>query len=138
MNRTTLTIACMAVAAATTLAMADPGNGSGIGMGAGCGAGAGAEAGATCPGGGSPGMGPGHGGGSGMRGGGQGMTLLTPDERALHRENMHSLKSVEECQAYLAQHQQLLQERAKASGVAIPPGPRGNACERMKARGMFG
>ena len=84
------------------------------------------------------GRGPGNGGGYGMRGGGQGLALLTPEERALHRENMHSLKSVDECEAYLAQHRQMLQERAKASGVAIPAGPRGNACERMKARGMFG
>ena len=77
-------------------------------------------------------------GGYGMRGGGQGMALLTPEERTAHRDAMHSFKTVEECTAYMTQHQQLLQERAKAQGVAAPPGPRGNACERMKARGMIG
>jgi hypothetical protein len=73
-----------------------------------------------------------------MRGGGQGMALLTPEERTQHRESMSSLKTVEACTAYMAQHQQMLQDRAKEKGVAAPPGPRGNACERMKARGMFG
>ena len=36
------------------------------------------------------------------------------------------------------QHRQLVEERAKEKGVAAPLGPRGNACERMKMRGMTG
>ena len=107
-------------------------------------------AGANCPnaggpGGYGPGYGPGYGrgGGSGPgagygRGGGPGMALLTPEERAQHREAMHSLTTVEQCNAYIAGHRQMLEERAKEKGVAPPPGPRGNVCERMKARGMFG
>lgn len=143
MNKLTLTIGALALSAAATLTMADPGGfGYGMGMGGGCGVGAGPGPGAAagCPGGYGPGAGPGYGrgGGYGMRGGGQGMALLTPEERTAHRDAMHSFKTVEECTAYMTQHQQLLQERAKAQGVAVPPGPRGNACERMKARGMIG
>ena len=137
MKKLSLAIGTLALAVAATLAMADPG-GYGMGMGPGCaaGAGPGPGAGAGCPGGYGPGYG--RGGGYGMRGGGQGMALLTPEERTAHRDAMHSFKTVEECTAYMTQHQQLLQERAKAQGVTAPPGPRGNACERMKARGMIG
>lgn len=145
MKKLSLAIGTLALAVAATLAMADPGGyGYGMGMGGGCGAGAGpgpgSGAAAGCPGGYGPGAGPGYGrgGGYGMRGGGQGMALLTPEEQTAHRTAMHSFKTVEECTAYMTQHQQLLQERAKAQGVAVPPGPRGNACERMKARGMIG
>ena len=114
--------------------------GYGPGMGPGCGTGAGPGAGAACPGGYGPGAGPGYGlgGGRGMRGGGQGMALLTPEERTAHRDMMHSFKTVDECTAYMTEHQKLLQDRAKEKGVAAPPGPRGNPCERMKARGMIG
>jgi hypothetical protein len=141
MKKLSLTIGTLALAVAATLAMADPGGygyGMGMGMGTGCaaGAGPGPGAGAGCPGGYGPGAGAGP--GYGMRGGGQGMALLTPEERTAHRDAMHSFKTVEECAAYMAQHQQLLQERAKAKGVEPPPGPRGNACERMKARGVIG
>ena len=147
MKKFSLTLGTLALAVAATLAMADPGGyGMGMGMGGGCGAGAGSGtspgAAAGCPGGHGPGAGAGpgygRGGGYGMRGGGQGMALLTPEEQTAHRDAMHSFKTVEECAAYMTQHQQLLQERAKAQGVAAPPGPRGNACERMKARGMIG
>jgi hypothetical protein len=75
------------------------------------------------------GMGPGSGGGT---------PLLTEEERAQHREKMHSFKTVEECNAYLAEHRSLLTERAKEKGVSAPAGPHGNPCERMKARGIIG
>jgi hypothetical protein len=71
------------------------------------------------------------------RGGGQAMALLTPEEQAQHRLAMHSFKTTEECTAYIAQHQQMLQERAKEKGVAAPSGPRGNMCERMKMHGFM-
>jgi len=145
MKKLSLTIGTLALAVTATLAMADPG-GYGMGMGGGCGAGAGPGTGpgaaAGCPGGFGPGAGAGpgygRGGGYGMRGGGQGTALLTPEERTAHRDTMHSFKTVEACTAYMTQHQQLLQERAQAKGVAAPPGPRGNPCERMKARGLIG
>jgi hypothetical protein len=69
---------------------------------------------------------------------GSGTPLLTEEERAQHREKMHSFKTVEECNAYLTEHRQMMAERAKEKGVSAPAGPRGNPCERMKARGMLG
>jgi hypothetical protein len=129
------TLAVGMVAMAATLALAGPG-GYGMGMGQGCGA-ANATGAACCgPGGNGPGPGFGRGGFNG--GGGPAMALLTPEEQAQHRAAMHSFKTTEECTAYMAQHQQLMQERAKEKGVAAPLGPRGNPCERMKMRGMTG
>mgnify|MGYP003489828476 CR=1 FL=1 len=49
---------------------------------------------------------------------------------------MHSLKTADECNAYIAEHRKLIAERAKEKGLAPPP-QRGNACERMKARGLL-
>jgi hypothetical protein len=50
---------------------------------------------------------------------------------------MHAVKTLDECNAITAQHRQLLEQRAKEKGLAAPPGPRGNMCERMKARGFI-
>lgn len=135
MKKLSLVLGIVAASVAASLALAQPG---GYGPGPGCGAMAGANCAA-----GVGGQGPGYGRGGGMgpgggRGPGSGMSLLTPDEQAQHREMMHSFKTVEECNAYLAEHQKLMAERAKEKGVAAPAGPRGNACERMKARGMIG
>ncbi len=122
-----------AMAASLAMAQAGGGYGAGAGMGRGCGA----QCVDGCPGGG-PGYGPGNGrcGGAGP-GGGQGKALLTPDERAQYHDAMHAVKTVDECNALVVQHRQLLQDRAKEAGVAPPAGPRGNPCERMKARGFI-
>ena len=37
----------------------------------------------------------------------------------------------------MAAHHAAMAERAKVKGVTLPE-PRGNACERMQARGRFG
>jgi hypothetical protein len=134
-----LTWAVGLAAMAATLAIAGPGgNGMGMGMGMGQGCGTGAATGAACPGPAGNGPGPAYGRGGFNGGGGPAMALLTPEEQAQHRLAMHSFKTAEECNAYIAQHQQLVQERAKEKGVAAPVGPRGNMCERMKMRGMIG
>lgn len=131
MKKLTWVVGLAAVAA--TLAIAGPGgNGMGMGMGQGCGAGA------ACPGPAGNGPGPGYGRGGFNGGGGPAMALLTPEEQAQHRLAMHSFKTAEECTAYVAQHRQLVQERATEKGMAAPVGPRGNMCERMKMRGMIG
>ena len=136
MSRLTISLVTVAAAIAASVALADPA-GPGYGPGYGPGAGAG------CVNAGSPGAGCGYGPGYGMgrgmgRGGGQGYgaQLLTPDERAAHMETMHSFTTVEQCNAYLAEHRQLIAERAQAAGLAVPP-QRGNPCERMKARGFL-
>lgn len=129
----TLSIATAAVAA--SLAVAGPGYGPGAGMGTGCTA---TDAAATCTGGAGMGMGP----GAGMRGGrghgmGYGRELMTVEERTAHRNQMMSLKTLDECNSYLAAHHAEMVARATAKGITLPA-PRANACERMQAHGRFG
>jgi len=94
------------------------------------------------------GMGPGMGGMGGMGPGARGMryqfnkdntpgwSLMTPEERTAHHNAMMSAKTYEECKAAQeAQHKQM-EARAKEQGKTLP-GPRQNACERMKARGFY-
>ncbi len=165
MRKFSLAVGTLAIAVGATFALAHP-PGNGYGAGAGCAAAGDATATTACPmAGGGPGqgmgygqgmgpgagmgyghgagMGPGRGAGYGRGGGmgpggGQALALLTPEERTAHREAMHNLKSVEECTAYVAQQRELITERAKEKGVAVPFGPRGDMCERMQAHGMFG
>ena len=128
MKKIALTLGFAAATIATSLAFAGPGGGPGYGPGCADGTAA------TCQGGKGPGMGM-HGGQG--RGQGAGLELMTPEERAAHRAQMKSLTTVEQCNAYLADHRAEMAERAKAKGVTLPE-PRGNACERMQARGRFG
>jgi Spy/CpxP family protein refolding chaperone len=123
-------VAAVAAASAT----AQPGSGWGPGMEPGCRVAQGA---ADCP---SPGgrCGPGyrHGGGHGW-GGGRGSTLLTHEERGAFHDAMHAVKTLDECNALVARHRQLLEQRAREKGVAAPAGPRGDVCGRVKARGFI-
>lgn len=98
-----------------------------------------------------PGMGGGPGmqnsvpGGSGMGRGAQAMrfdqnntrgwTLMTPDERAAHREKMLSLKTYDECKTFQTEHRATMEARAKEKGTTLPV-PRQNVCDRMKAGGL--
>ena len=130
MTKTFAVAVGLAAAMAAAVAMAQPIGGSGWGPG--CGA-----VQVDCPGTGR-GYGPGygHGGGYGW-GSGQGSALLTPEERSTFHDEMHAVKTLDECNAITAQHRQLLEQRAKEKGVAAPAGPQGNMCERMKARGFI-
>jgi hypothetical protein len=112
-----------AALAAPVLAQPGPGGGMGPGMG---------------PGG---GMGPGMGGGRGMRyqfnkDNTPGWSLMTPEERAAHREKMLAAKSYEECKAAQEEHHRQMEARAREKGQTLPA-PRVNACDRMKARGFY-
>jgi hypothetical protein len=131
-NKANLMVA-IAAAIAASWAMAQPAGGGGWGAGMGPGCDPAAQATGNCPG---PGSGYGHGGGYG-RGGGQGMNLISPEERTQFRDAMHAVKTVDECNALVAQREQVLAQRANEKGVAAPSGPRGNPCERMKARGFI-
>jgi hypothetical protein len=62
--------------------------------------------------------------------------LLTPEERAVHQEKIHGLKTYAECTAYLAQHRSLLETRAKEKGLKLPP-LKNNLCDDMRAHGRF-
>jgi len=141
----------MAFAAAAALAAPGggygPGHGGGPGYGMGYGGGYGpcatgaAAGGATgeCPRG--PGYGPGGGYGRMGRGMGYGPggagTLMTDEERATHRERMHSFTTLQECNAYWTEHRAQMAARAQERGLEPGPGPRFNPCERMAARGIL-
>jgi hypothetical protein len=79
------------------------------------------------------------GAGMGMHGAGHGAgyQLMTPEERTAHRTQMQSLKSLDECNAYLSAHHAAMAARAAEKGVTLTEPPV-NACERMKAHGRFG
>lgn len=114
---------------ASALAQPGPGMGPGGGMGPGMGPAGGGM---------GPGMGP---GGRGMRfdfnkDNTPGWSLMTPEERAAHREKMLAAKTPEECKAVQEEHHKQMSERAKEKGQTLR-GPRQNACDRMKARGFY-
>jgi hypothetical protein len=50
---------------------------------------------------------------------------------------MLNMKTYAECKAYIDEHRKTMEARAKEKGVAAPPGPRSNMCERMKQRGRI-
>lgn len=89
--------------------------------------------------------GPGMGGGMGPGKGGRfafdqnntvGWTLMTQEERAAHQQQMWSFKNYDECKTYQQRHHDEMLARAQAQGKILPT-PRGNACDRMQARGLF-
>lgn len=52
-----------------------------------------------------------------------GWELMTPEERAEHREKMRSFQTEEEREAYRQEHHKLMQERAEEQGVTLPELP---------------
>lgn len=88
-----------------------------------------------------PGMGQGMGPGMGGRfaignDNTVGWALMSQEERTAHQQKMWSFKNYDECKTYQLEHHQSMEARAKAAGKVMPP-PRANACDRMKARGLF-
>lgn len=65
-----------------------------------------------------------------------GWSMMSEQERADHRQKMMSMKSYDECVAYMNEHHKLMQERASQKGKSLPM-PKYNACEKMKSNGMF-
>lgn len=65
-----------------------------------------------------------------------GWTLMTEVERNDYRQKMWNSKTYDECKATQSEHHKLMEERAKAKGMTLPPA-RYNACDRMKARGII-
>lgn len=54
-----------------------------------------------------------------------GSQLMTPAERNTYRNKMRSLKTVQEREAFRAQHHQEMQKRAQERGVRLPDSPPG-------------
>lgn len=86
-----------------------------------------------------PGLGAGQGKGPGFRfnqDNTTGWSMMSEQERADHRQKMMSMKSYDECVAYMDEHHKLMQERASQKGKSLPT-PKANACERMRSMGML-
>jgi hypothetical protein len=65
-----------------------------------------------------------------------GWSLMTEEERTEHRKKMHAVKTYDECVAVRAEHIKLMAERAQARGQTLR-GPKMDACEQMRSRGMI-
>lgn len=61
----------------------------------------------------------------------RGWQLMTPEERIEHQTAIRGFTTLEECRAYQAKHHQLMEERARQRGMALPGGGR-DICERLK------
>ena len=70
------------------------------------------------------------------RGNTYGWRLMSAEERIAHRDKMLSAKTYDECKSVQAEQHQLMEARAKEKHMTLAP-PRQNACDRLKARGMF-
>lgn len=64
-----------------------------------------------------------------------GWSMMTPEERRAHQDRMMNFQSVEECRAYMAEHRQLMADRAKERGLKLRD-PRYDMCGNMQRRGM--
>jgi len=71
-----------------------------------------------------------------MRSNTMGYGLMTPAERTEHRNHMLGIKTLDECRAYVAQHQALMQQRAATQGKTLPM-PHNDPCTQMQGMGMF-
>ena len=129
MKKIALTLGFAAATIATSLAFAGPGGGPGYGPGCADGTAA------TCQGGKGPGMGM-----YGGQGRGQGAGLEPDDPGRARRAPCADEEPDEPRRSATSTWPRTttaMAERAKEKGVTLPE-PRGNACERMQARGRFG
>lgn len=62
-----------------------------------------------------------------------GWPLMTPAERQQHQDKLRTLKTHEECRAYIDQHHEQMAVRAKDKGQALPARPRRDACAGLPA-----
>ena len=47
--------------------------------------------------------------------------MMSPEERAAHQKAMSEMRNAGDCRAYMDQHRQTMQQRARERGVAGPP-----------------
>ncbi|HVL34198.1 MAG TPA: hypothetical protein VM489_00865 [Burkholderiales bacterium] len=93
-----------------------------------------------------PGSGPGQGYGPGPgKGPGwvfnadntRGWPMMSREERAQHRSKMLSMRTYEECVAYLEEHRRLMESRARERGRPGPAAPAQDMCVRMREAGRI-
>lgn len=80
------------------------------------------------------GMGPGAGRGAARWGSDftPGWALMTQQERNEHRDRMRSMKTYEECKAYVEQNHEQMAARAKERGGKVLAQPRRDACAGLR------
>ena len=61
----------------------------------------------------------------------RGWQLMTPEERIEHQSRIRGFKTYEECRGYQNSHHQLMEERARQRGMALPRGRR-DICEHLQ------
>jgi hypothetical protein len=61
----------------------------------------------------------------------RGWQLMTPEERIEHQSRIRGFKTYEECRSYQVAHHQLMEERSRARGRALPQGGR-DICEHLQ------
>jgi len=64
----------------------------------------------------------------------RGAQLMSPGERKAHVAKLQSMKTFDECRAYMQAHYLELEKRAKERNVTLPP-VQGDPCEVMKVMG---
>lgn len=66
-----------------------------------------------------------------------GWSMMGREERAEHRNRMMSMKTYEECVAYLEEHRKRMEARAQERGRPGPGNAAHNMCDRMKQAGRL-
>ena len=66
---------------------------------------------------------------------GYGYILMSPEERAEHRNRMRGLETEEAREAYRHQHHEAMRARAASEGVILPDEPRARPENRRQGRG---
>ena len=61
----------------------------------------------------------------------RGWELMSPEERIEHQTRIRGFTTLEECRNYQVSHHQLMEERARQRGVALPGGGK-DVCAHLK------
>jgi len=61
----------------------------------------------------------------------RGWQLMTPEERIEHQTRIRGFTTLDECRSYQVSHHQLMEERARQRGRALPGGGQ-DICEHLK------
>lgn len=69
-------------------------------------------------------------------GGYRGADLMTPEEQKAHVARLMDMKTVDECNAYVAEHHAEMDRRAAAKGINLPE-VKGSPCTVMRTFGRI-
>lgn len=62
----------------------------------------------------------------------RGWQFMTPEERIEHQTRIRGFSTLAECRSYQLSHHQLMEERARQRGIALPGGGQ-DICEHLQA-----